>query len=130
MTYIVIKNILHKLIKGRMRALWFSTKLKLLASKKEKFYIRAKKSGKKPDWDKFTRVDKLTVPSEVPIDPVSSVLESDQPKDFWRYVKSRRTDSTGVHELYITILIKRKNHKKCSERFTKEKNIKLNQKVL
>ena len=78
-----------------MRAPWFSTKLKRLASKKEKFYIQAKKSGKKLDWDKFTRVRKQVDRAirSAHRSYVSSVLESDQPKDFWRYVKSRRTDS-------------------------------------
>ena len=100
---IVTKNIPHKLIKGRMRAPWFSTKLKRLASKKEKFYIRAKKSGKKLDWDKFTRVCKQVDHAirSAHRSYVSSVLESDQPKDFWRYVKSRRTDSTGVKPLKV-----------------------------
>ena len=43
------------------------------------------------------------MPSEVPIDPtfLLYILESDQPKDFWRYVKSRRTDSTGVKPLKV-----------------------------
>ena len=78
-----------------MRAPWFSTKLKRLASKKEKFYIRAKKSGKKLDWDtKFTRVHTQVDHAirSAHRSYVSSVLESDQPKDFWRYVKSRWTD--------------------------------------
>jgi hypothetical protein len=51
---LVEKNVPHKLMKGNAKAPWFTSKLKRLCSKKEKFYIRAKKSGKKGDWEKFT----------------------------------------------------------------------------
>ena len=82
---IVTKNIPHKLNKGRMHAPWFSTKSKRLTSKKEKVYIRAKKSGKIWTRDKFTRVRKQVDHAirSAHRSHVSSVLESDQPKDFW-----------------------------------------------
>ena len=84
-----------------MRAPWFTSKLKRLCSKKEKFYRRAKKSGDKLDWEKFTRVREqvdrsIRNPHRT---HVSSILENGHPKDFWRYVKSRRTDNTGVQPL-------------------------------
>ena len=100
---IVKKHIPHKLVKGRMRSPWFTTTLKRLCRKKEKSYIRAVKSHKDSDWQAFTRIRKLA-DNEIRSahrSYVSRILESNQPKDFWRYVKSRRADSTGVKPLEV-----------------------------
>ena len=69
----------------------------------KKFYIRAKRSGTQQEWDKFTKVRKQidrTIRS-AHRQHVSSILEGKNPKAFWRYVKSRRTDNTGVQTLKV-----------------------------
>ena len=100
---IVTNSVPQKLIKGRTRPPWFSAKLKRLCSKKEKSYIRAKKSGTKSDWDKFTSVRKQVDRAirNAHRQHVSSILEDGQPKEFWRYIKSRRTDNTGIQTLKV-----------------------------
>jgi hypothetical protein len=90
-------------MKGHCKAPWFSTKLKRLCSKKEKFYIRAKKGGKKDDWTKFTRVRKVVDRSIRYAHRlhVKNILDDNQPKIFWRYIKARRKDNVGLQTLKV-----------------------------
>ena len=55
---IVSNTVLHKVLKGNIHKPWFTPKLKRLCSKKEKAYIKAKKSGKEEDWKIFTKIRK------------------------------------------------------------------------
>ncbi len=99
----VSSNVPHKVIKGCKRVPWFSSKLKRLCSKKEKLYNKAKQTGKKSDWDKFSNVRKDTDRKvrSAHRQHVKSVLESENPRDFWRYVRSRRSDNIGVQTLKV-----------------------------
>ena len=112
---IVTKYIPHKLIKGRTRAPWFTSKLKRLCSKKEKAYNCARKSNRISDWDIFTRIRKQVdcLIRSAHRSHVSSILESDHPKKFWRYVKSRRTDSTGIKPLKVNNRLLTKDNDKA-----------------
>ena len=55
------------------------------------------------DWDNFTSVRKQVDRAirSAHRQHVSSILGGEQPKAFWRYVKSRRTDNTGVQMLKV-----------------------------
>ena len=93
----------HKLVKGRMRTPWFTTQLKRLCNKKERLYKRAKKSGLKTDWEKFIRVRKSTDRAirSSHRRHVNNILNTENPKDFWRYIRYKRKDNTGVQSLKV-----------------------------
>ena len=98
---IVNEVVPHKKIKGYSRPPWFSSKIKKLCSIKEKAYNKAKARNDKAHWDKFTKtrkqVDRFIRNAHRQY--VYNLLESDHPKDFWRYIRSRRKDNTGIQTL-------------------------------
>ena len=77
--------------------------MKRLCSKKEKAYLEAKHKGTKAEWDKFCCIRKKVDRSlrKAHKQHVQAIVESEDPKTFWRYVRSRRQDNTGVQPLKV-----------------------------
>lgn len=100
---IVKSNIPHKTYKGYKGAPWFNNELKKMARKKEKLYARAKSSGndalriKHNDYQDIVNKAIRAAKRE----HVSEVVNSKDPKKFWRYVRSNRKDNTGVPVLKV-----------------------------
>ena len=100
---IVKKLVPIKTIKGKVRPRWLTTHLLRLTRKKEKCYARAAKTRKQADWDKFKIVRKI-VDKELRRahrSHVETVTSTDDPKKFWRYVKSQRRNNSGVQVLKV-----------------------------
>ena len=72
--------------------------------RKKRTYNRAKKTGKKKDWDRFHQLKRQTQTTckQTYNDYISNMLEEDSttnPKKFWSFIKSRRSETTGVAPL-------------------------------
>ncbi len=100
---IVQKFVPQKTIRGKIRPRWLTTDLLRLTRKKERFYVRAKKSGKQTDWEKFKAVRKYVDRElrKAHRAHVEAVTSTDDPKKFWRYIKSQRKNTSGVQVLKV-----------------------------
>ena len=72
-----------KLTAKRHNLPWLNRKLINKIRRKHKLYQKAKQSHKKEDWDKY-KTHK------------SATLEQGNNKSFWKYIKSKRSDSIGI----------------------------------
>ena len=113
---IVSNTVPHKVLKGNIHKPWFTPKLNRLCSKKEKAYIKAKKSGKEEDWKTFTEIRKQVNNSTRTAHRhyINELTNTGNTKTFWRYVRSRRKDDVGVQPLKVNNQLPIKiKHKHC-----------------
>ena len=91
----------HKEFKDRTRPPWFNSHMKNKCNKKEKLYIKAVKGGSNADWIKFKQIRKTTDRAlrRASRKYTNSVLAEDNPKIFWRYIKSKRSDKVGIQAI-------------------------------
>ena len=80
---------------------WINGKLKRLSRRKRRAWKRAKRSKKSKDWDRYREVKKQTRRQnrQAYQQYVSSFIQEDSSKNLWRYVKSRKFDTTGISAL-------------------------------
>ena len=100
---IVKQHVPHKTYSGKRGAPWFNSNLKKKIRKKEKLYTRAKLTGREDQWTDFKDysniVNKAIRASKR--DHISDIINTDQPKKFWRYIRSKKKDNTGVTVLKV-----------------------------
>ena len=81
--------------------MWFDRQAKSLVRKKQKLYNCAKKSGKPEDWDSYRKIRSAV--NKHLAESISNILkaslENNNTKPFWRHIKARRRDNTGVAPL-------------------------------
>ena len=92
------RNIQTKVCKNRRSLSWYNRDLKRMVRRKSRMYKHAKKSNQ---WGSFKAFQKAF--KKVEINHINDVIQKglteNNPKPFWRYVKSRRQDSVGVSPL-------------------------------
>ena len=129
------KNIPSKMSSTRYSYPWISQSIKREINKKKRMYRRARRSGSAQYWKKFRELRRL-IDKKIKIahdsyvrDFISKNLEENNTRPFWRYIKSKRREVSGVSALKMdnrpNIIISAKdkaetlNHQFCSV-FTKE----------
>ena len=96
------KHVPSKLSSTRHNVPWFTASLKRATRKKQKLFSKAKRTGNATDWEAYRTQKKNTLRAlrRAHTQYIESVLQAglDQgdTKPFWRYIKSRRQDNTGV----------------------------------
>nr|XP_054755228.1 uncharacterized protein LOC129261189 [Lytechinus pictus] len=100
---IVSDTVPTKTVKDNIRKPWFTRKLKRLCSKKEKAYIKAKRSKSHQDWINFIQIRKLANKSirSAHRQYVKDLTDNASVKNFWRYIRSTRTDNVGIQPLKV-----------------------------
>ena len=93
-----------KLTSQRFHQAWINRNIKRLSRRKKRLYIKAKKTGKTEDWENFRKIKKAIQKESRNTynNYVSDMLTEDQksnPKKFWRFIKNKRADSSGVAAL-------------------------------
>jgi len=107
----VFKSTLHeitnrlvpsKLIKGKKSLPWFNRKLRRLVRKKARLYKQAKKTKQWATFRSFQTVCKREfrkAEQDYILGIVQEGLEKNNNKPFWRYVKAKKQDNTGIASL-------------------------------
>ena len=103
-TSLMNEHIPTKWTSQRFSQVWINGDIKRLSRRKKRSYKRAKKTGKKKDWDRFRHIkkDTQTACRQAYNSYISNMLEEDNttnPKRFWSFIKSKRSESTGVSPL-------------------------------
>ena len=98
------KYVPSKLTSSRFNLPWFSLALRRQNNKLQRLYNRQRKTQCTRDTHLFKNARKTYKKNlnNAHRQYVSNMLDEDlqhNPKKFWKYVKSKRTDSTGVHPL-------------------------------
>ena len=103
-TSVMTNHVPSKMSCQRFHQVWINKNIKQLSRQKKQAYRKAKQTGKQADWEKFRKLKK-TAQSECRSaynNYVANMLTSDHtgnPKQFWRFIKSKRADSSGVAPL-------------------------------
>ena len=95
------EHIPSKFTSTRYSQPWVNNEIKQLSRRKKRSYKKAKKTGKQKDWRRFNDIKKEAqrLCKETYNNYVSNMLEDDNtnnPKRFWSFIKSKRAESTGV----------------------------------
>ncbi|XP_030843578.1 uncharacterized protein LOC115924838 [Strongylocentrotus purpuratus] len=100
---IVSDTVPTKTAKENIRKPWFTRTLKRLCSKKEKAYIKAKRSGNHQDWIDFTNIRKYASKSirSAHRQYIKELTEDANTKNFWRYIRSTKKDNVGIQTLKV-----------------------------
>ncbi len=116
MNNLVKSHVPHKTYRGNRGAPWFNNHLKKMTRKKEKLYARAKNSSRDDHWTAYKdyqkKVNKAIRKSKR--NHVSEIISSDQPKKFWRFVRSNKKDNTGVPVLKVNNITLTKDSEKAA----------------
>ena len=98
------KNIPSKISRTRASQPWITPPLKRMIRKKARMYKKAKTSNSRNDWDYF-RTFRKTVQKKIRASYWSYTNrmlndpEDKHNKSFWRFIKAKRQDSTGISPL-------------------------------
>ena len=99
---IINRNVPSKVAKKRKSLPWFSHQLKRMVRRKARLYKKAKSSNQ---WDKFKDFQRKckkafrTAEEEHVNSSIIKGLDNNNSKPFWRYVKAKRQDRTGIPPL-------------------------------
>ena len=98
------KWVLSKVTSARYNQSWITRKCRSLIRKKKKYYNRARRSNSVYDWQRFKEIrietqKQCRLAKRSYISTRISTDESKNNKFLFQYVKSRRTDNTGVSPL-------------------------------
>ena len=91
----------QKRISGRHHQPWITGKIQRLIKQKQRQYNKAKRSQKDEDWQRFKHLRK-TVQKESKSSHsnyLNNIFQEEGSKGMWRYIKSKRKDSSGVSTL-------------------------------
>ena len=99
------EDIPAKMSSSRFNLPWFTSSLKKLNRKVQRLYNVQRKSGLECDIRKFKQTRKAYKQklNKVYGDYINNLLESsqkEQPKKFWKFVRSKRQDNMGINMLY------------------------------
>ena len=96
------RNIQTKVCKNRKSLSWYNIDLWRMVWRKSRLYKHAKKSNQWGSFKAFQETCKKAF-KKAEISHINTVIQKglteNNPKSFWRYVKSRRQDSVGVSPL-------------------------------
>ena len=106
------KFVPSKTLSSRSNLPWFTARLRSLTRKKQKLYNQAMKSSRShtdnyntPEWHRYKEFKKLTENAikhshwEYVNNTLTNSLEDGNSKPFWRYIKSKKQDSSGIAPL-------------------------------
>ena len=94
-----------KVINPRYHTPWLNPTIKRMSMKKQRLFNRVKRSNKRSHWDKYKSHKKDTLKAirrarwSYINDILQLSLDDNNPKPFWRYVRSQRQDNVGVSAL-------------------------------
>ena len=94
-----------KVINPRFHKPWLNSTIKRMSRKKQRLFNRAKRSNKRSHWDKYKSHKKDTLKAirrarwSYTNEILQLSLDDNNPKPFWRYVRSQRQDNVGVSAL-------------------------------
>ena len=100
----IAENVRTKLIGNRKDMPWMTRNLKRLINKKHRVYNKAKRSHKDRDWAQFRHLRKETgkqcqLAHWGYLNRILDPTEDKSSKGFWKYIKSKNTESCGVSPL-------------------------------
>lgn len=99
------KHVPHKMSSTRTNLPWFNQHLKKLVKKKQRLYNKAKKDNTPTNWESFRSFQKLTKKAikssywQYINNTLTKSLEDGNVKPFWKYIKSKKQDASGVAPL-------------------------------
>ena len=103
--HLIHKFVPSKTLGTRYHLPWLSSSLKRLIRKKQRLYNKAKSYQDPADWEEYKilqhKVRNLLRSSHYKYlqNAVNSASDTVNQKSFWRYIKSKRHDSTGIGSL-------------------------------
>ena len=103
--HLIHKFVPSKTLGTRYHLPWLSSSLKRLIRKKQRLYNKAKSYQDPADWEEYKilqhKVRNLLCSSHYKYlqNAVNSASDTVNQKSFWRYIKSKRHDSTGIGSL-------------------------------
>ena len=91
----------YRTIKSRYNLPWITNEIKRSMRKRDRHFLRARKSNSDTDWSNFRKFRNSVAKSIISshINYIDNIIGSnlvENPKCFWSYVKLRRTDNIGV----------------------------------
>ena len=98
------KHIPQKIVRSFRKTPWFTRNLRRMMKKKHRLHNHAKKSGsnlacvKSKSYRKKTKTE-VNKTSNVNVSNLLNNNMKDNPKKFWKYVKSKRQDEIGMPTL-------------------------------
>jgi hypothetical protein len=98
----VMENVPSKTTSARYNQPWINQDCKKLSRRKKRLYNRAKRTNLKPDWDKFKNMSskcKKACRNAHNKYINENIINSDNPKRFYSYIKSRKQDNVSVGPL-------------------------------
>ena len=114
LTTMMTNNIPQKTTTSRWNIPWSTRKIRRSIRTKQRQYNKAKKTGKEADWAKFResrkhikkeleKEHKNYLSNILDIDNMESEAASKQciTKRFWRYIKAKKQDNSGVSTLNV-----------------------------
>ena len=98
------KHVPSKMTSTRFNQPWITSSVKRLTRKKKRSYLRARRSRKEKDFHKYRSLKKQcrVACKEAYNDYVTNIISPDathNPKRFWSFINSKRSDTTGVSPL-------------------------------
>ncbi len=99
------QHIPSKMTSSRYNLPYMTNELRRMCNKKQRLWNRAKKTDKKVHWDKYAEHEKSTTKAirQAKWNYVNNILSDslaeNNPRPFWRYIKSQKQDSFGVAPL-------------------------------
>ena len=99
---IINDNVPCKMTSSGSRLPWITAQTKRLIRNRNKWYKRAKKRDDPKSWRKYREVKQLTqkLCRKSHDSYVQDLISDDKSnKKFWAYIKSQRTESTGISDL-------------------------------
>ena len=112
-------NIPHRNSSSQHNMPWFTNALKRMCKKKQRLYNKAKKSKSGKYWQQYKSLKKDTLKAirkrrwQYINDILQVGLEQGDSKPFWKYVRSKRQDSTGVSPLLKNGVLHTENQSKA-----------------
>ena len=104
MTSLMRKHIPSKLTSTRFHQPWITSSVKRLSNQKKRSFIKAKKTQKKKDYDRYLKIKRTsqTACRQAYREYLTNIVSpdsKDNPKRFWSFIKSKRCDNSGVAPL-------------------------------
>ena len=106
-TNIINKYVPHLFTSSRHNLPWFTRILKKLCKRKQRLYIKAKKTRNQHDWQEFCDITK-NVHKQLRSARVSHISQflttsiTDKPKSFWTFTSELRQDNQGIGDLHVS----------------------------
>ena len=96
------KFVPKKQISGRRKIPWLTSEIKRLIKKKHRLYRKAKINDHPEDWQSFRDQRKFVQKAmkKSHMDYLNNMFEEDGNKNMWRYIKNKKSSSSGVGTLH------------------------------